>query len=368
MPLALARWRILQAIRSSPLPAARPSRPCLLSRSSTSAIQSQGMVKRKASDTIDLTEDDSWVPPRPAARPYSNASSSLASTSRSVPAPPPAKRQRKKNNVDVAASQEKRAARYRAKCPQNILDRLDRVISQRFFLIDRHRNGDELREEFSVLGSTGNVYTVIIDKTPSCNCPDATKGNHCKHILFVFLKVVQVTKDSGYWYQKALLTSELQNIFDHAPLAPNALANAHVREAYARATGKASTSAAAKQPEKKRVPGAEDDCPICYEKMHGAAAATLVWCEACGNALHKECFTQWAATARQKGQPVTCVFCRAKWVGAGGSASGGSRSYEGYVNLADVAGVSTDRDTSSYYHGPNRGKRHYGYVEYVDDY
>jgi hypothetical protein len=44
------------------------------------------------------------------------------------------------------------------------------MCGARFFMVDRRRNGDELREEFSVLGSTGNVYTVVIDKKPSCNC------------------------------------------------------------------------------------------------------------------------------------------------------------------------------------------------------
>ncbi|TFY60316.1 hypothetical protein EVJ58_g5233 [Rhodofomes roseus] len=314
------------------------------------------MPKRKA-ELLDLDAYDSWMPPRPA-RPYSHASPSYVSAS--VPATqsasaaaPPAKKQRKKANA--APPGEKRGAR--------------------FYMVDRQRNGDELKEEFSVLGSTGNVYTVIVDKTPSCNCPDATKGNHCKHILFIFLKVLQVTQASGYWYQKALLTSELQDVFSHAPLAPNALAHAHVREAYARATGKASSSsAAAKQSDKKRVPGPDDDCPICYENMHRAKENTLVWCEECGNGLHKECFTQWATTARSKAQLVTCVFCRARWVGAGagagagGSAAGGSSYAEGYVNLADVAGVNRVRDTSSYYQGPSRGKRHYGYVEYVDDF
>jgi len=28
---------------------------------------------------------------------------------------------------------------------------------RRIFMIDRHRNGEELREEFRILGSTGNV-------------------------------------------------------------------------------------------------------------------------------------------------------------------------------------------------------------------
>ena len=73
---------------------------------------------------------------------------------------------------------------------------------------------------------------------------------------------------------RGLLTSELQDIFDNAPLAPNALANPRVREAYARATGKASSSstAAARQATQKRTPGKDDDCPICYEGMHNAGA------------------------------------------------------------------------------------------------
>lgn len=35
-------------------------------------------------------------------------------------------------------------------------------------MVDRKRTGDELREEFSVLGSTGNVSTLLFDRsTPS---------------------------------------------------------------------------------------------------------------------------------------------------------------------------------------------------------
>jgi hypothetical protein len=42
------------------------------------------------------------------------------------------------------------------------------------------------------------------------------------------------------------------------------------------------------------MPEEGDDCPVCYDSMHGAGEATLVWCEGCGNALHKGCFTQCA--------------------------------------------------------------------------
>lgn len=79
----------------------------------------------------------------------------------------------------------------------------------------------------------------------------------------------------------------------HAPPAPNSVVNQRVRDAYARATGKATdASEESDSVKKRRAPGPEDDCPICYEGMHGADENTLIWCETCANAVHKECFTQ----------------------------------------------------------------------------
>ncbi|EJD02123.1 uncharacterized protein FOMMEDRAFT_157314 [Fomitiporia mediterranea MF3/22] len=54
-------------------------------------------------------------------------------------------------------SPEKRGAMMRSRPPKAIVERYQRVLSQRLFMIDRQRNGNELREEFSVLGSTGNA-------------------------------------------------------------------------------------------------------------------------------------------------------------------------------------------------------------------
>jgi len=262
--------------------------------------------------------------------------------------------------------EEKRLARYKPCCPQNITERVHRVMTQRFYMIERHKVDGQLKEEFKVLGSTGNVYTVIIDKLPSCDCPDAKKGNHCKHILFIFLKVLSVSLESTFYYQKALLSSELQTIFANAPIAPNSLMNNHVRVAYARATGgekegeEIESKAKETEQDQRRVPQEGDDCPICYEDMHEADIKTLTFCVECGNALHNECFTQWAKTK----QPVTCVYCRATWtatgVGAAGTSkgtSGGTHTQEGYLNLGSAAGLSPIRDTSTYHSGPRRGQR-----------
>ena len=92
---------------------------------------------------------------------------------------------------------------------------------------------------------------------------------------------------------RALLTSELEEIFANAPAAPNSLAHTHIREAYARATGKAvNTEASSSSGPKKRLPEPDDDCPVCYEGLHGVAEKLLSFCEACGNSLHKQCFDQ----------------------------------------------------------------------------
>ncbi|PFH45786.1 hypothetical protein AMATHDRAFT_157849 [Amanita thiersii Skay4041] len=281
------------------------------------------------------------------------------------PSASPSKGKKKAKDTD-AAPEEKRLAQFKPRCPQNIMDRVERVRQQRLFMIDRLRTENELSETFSVLGSTGNVYTVVIDKVPRCNCPDALKGNHCKHILFIFLKVLQVPESSPHWYQKALLSTEVEEIFAQAPLAPNSVAHSHVREAHARAisqyTGPSSQSV------KKRFPTKDDDCPICYENMHGIPENGLKFCDACGNALHDECWKQWQASSQRSGKAVTCVWCRAESSTNKRKKVAGVSSSDGYLNLAAVAGLSPVRDTSTYYHGPRRGYRNNNFWDYDDGY
>lgn len=107
-----------------------------------------------------------------------------AAGSSSQPAPTPARGKGKgagkgkgKNKDPDAPVPEKRQAIMKKKCPQNIMERLERVTTQRyvhlwfeyrcneidpltinrFFMVDRKRLNGQLREEFQVLGSTGNV-------------------------------------------------------------------------------------------------------------------------------------------------------------------------------------------------------------------
>ena len=94
---------------------------------------------------------------------------------------------RVKKNTD-ASEVEKRPGAFRKKPPQKYLERLERALSQRMFLLDRTSGQDEngyLMETFNLAGTTGNIYEVQISRTPRCSCPDAKKGNQCKHIIYV---------------------------------------------------------------------------------------------------------------------------------------------------------------------------------------
>ena len=113
-------------------------------------------------------------------------------------------------------------------------------------------------------------------------CPVASYPSHSTNI-------------SGDIITRALLTSELEVIFARAPPAPNDVASLRVRDAYAKARGKATEAESSNNPARK-LPGPEDDCAICYDGMHKVAEMDLSFCDTCGNALHKECFQQCKST------------------------------------------------------------------------
>lgn len=231
--------------------------------------------------------------------------------------------------------------RVRKQAPQKYTTIAYRATTQRMVVIDRRRpNNDDCphgkphcpMEEVDLAGSTGNIYTVRITHVPECTCPDfrINRNPQCKHILYVLLKVLKAPEPLHY--QAAFLTSELDEMFDHAGPLPTETVHAEDKDG-------------------KRKP-IEGDCPICCEELSQETEA-IVWCQAaCGNNLHKTCFDQWAAT---KGHDqVTCPYCRTQWQNEvdgsalKGMAKAGPKNKDGYVNVAAQVGMSTRRDYSSY--------------------
>lgn len=116
------------------------------------------------------------------------------------------------------------------KMQQSVKDRMHRAQCERLYLIERKQESDT-SAIFTVLGNTGNVYTVKISVLPSCDCPDYSSS--CKHILFVYLRILKINTASYILYQRALLEPELQDIFEANPMpTANVMASSRVMDAY----------------------------------------------------------------------------------------------------------------------------------------
>lgn len=229
-------------------------------------------------------------------------------------------------------TEQKRLRRFRPQPPQSFHDIYARATSQRFFVLSRHRSGPvgDQDETVELAGTTGNIYTVVIGRQPTCDCPHAEQGNQCKHVLYVMSRVLRAKWE--YVYQLALLSSELSEIFEKAGPVPSE-------------DGEDGGQSGSEE-DKNRKP-VEGDCPICYEELTKTEA--IVWCKAsCGQNIHKACLEMWAATKRQQGtDKVTCPYCRSMWQGDRDMVkkieTTGKVGAEGYRNVADQLGISTER-------------------------
>jgi hypothetical protein len=230
------------------------------------------------------------------------------------------------------------------------------------FLINR-RVVNDTRMECSVLGSVGNVYDVVIDRQPSCTCPDFEKSFNgpCKHLLFVMVRVLKQPLNSPFIYQSgtclcpslscvfllifrvALLSTELQQLIASAPPPPaDILVHASLSKilsdrllivAVCRLLllcvpvwRPSLRQRAVQQKRPRHLPqcnaahpmatGARYHhdlplvdthlwvffSPICYETLKEGA---LTYCEhGCGNNVHKQCMQAWADSRRAAGHPV----------------------------------------------------------------
>jgi hypothetical protein len=246
---------------------------------------------------------------------------------------------------------EKRLRRWRKHAPSAYREVRERALTQRMFVLDRQRDASDPEapsETISLAGTTGNIYTITIDKVPSCDCPHARKGNQCKHIVYVLSRVLRAPAELEY--QLAFISSELKDIFARAPPLPSETAENDGKDG-------------------NRKP-VEGECPICCNDFEPESSETIVYCKAaCGNNIHKDCFGQWAAT--RTGQAVTCPFCRTPWQGDEDQlkqvAKNGRKNADGYVNVASQLGLSGRRDYSTYNSYWVRGQARRGDIEWDED-
>ncbi|EIE26733.1 hypothetical protein COCSUDRAFT_59250 [Coccomyxa subellipsoidea C-169] len=249
--------------------------------------------------------------------------------------------------VDEAAASQSKKKRGSKK------DKKERS-GHRMFMLDRKTiaplgsEGGPI-EEFAVLGATANVYQVRVGRHPHCTCPDAVKGNLCKHYLYVMIRVLRLDQNDPLVWQRALLTSEANEVLSGAR-STNRVDGVMAAAAVCTAYKRAAVGSAGEEPEAASAPPAgrpiEGDCPICFDDLQpgGTTPATrVVTCDTCGNHAHEECFRKWTAQKKAAHQSVTCVYCRAPWPeppAAAGTDSGA------YINLKALSAEHRGVDTS----------------------
>lgn len=269
---------------------------------------------------------------------------------------------------------------HKKKSNQNVRDRIKRALNEKLFLIEKnvveaseeekaleraHKCEIEVpKQMFYVLGSTGNIYDVKIYFKPTCTCPDFAKGNLCKHILFVYLKVLKLSTTSDLIYQTSLLSTELVQILTSAT-DPTVLADKRVRDEFSKLMGTVTKDNDAPKAPQRPIEG---DCPICFDPM--CATDKVVFCKECGNNVHQVCWDKWSAA--KKGMQ-TCVYCRAPTqLTAKAPSTHQSQAVinEGYLNLSRLQpNISIQRGFEAEgYSTPRRSNRGRTGIDHYDEY
>ena len=276
----------------------------------------------------------------------------------------------KRRREEADSGVEQRPGRERT-MSRAVMDRVGRARAQRLFLVQRRDvsrgpagvggaastgpgatpagGEDKWHAVFAVFGTTGNVYECHVCANPSCTCPDFTGdlrtnsssrkggGHICKHLLWVYMRVLGVQRDDPVLCQVALLQSELAAMLAAPSRAQRAsLATASVRDAYLAATGttrgteELAPAPVTRQPIMAQPPdnGDGDDadpvtCPVCFDPLEDPAdaaagsretdlSAKVWWCRGgCGGNVHSACMRRWMA---KSGMAPACPLCRATWV------------------------------------------------------
>ncbi|KAK9079574.1 hypothetical protein SSX86_001247 [Deinandra increscens subsp. villosa] len=225
--------------------------------------------------------------------------------------------------------------------PEPLTERVLRALEHRLRLLHRTNS------DFFILGATGNVYTVTLSATPSCTCPDRTRP--CKHILFVYIRVLSVSLDDPCVWGNTLDPTHLTRLLS-APVSLETVAGVSIRQRFQEMyLHRAATQRDGKPPPIQAAEGTT--CPVCLEEM-GGEERKLVACATCKNPIHEDCLLAWKRSSRRRS--TSCVICRARWRDRA--------EQERYINLS--AYVSGDEENIS--HDPNGGGEDYCGVNLIN--
>lgn len=180
-----------------------------------------------------------------------------------------------------------------------------RGLNQRLYLVESIDRTTNMEKEYVIMGSTGNVYNVVIKNEPICTCPDyKQRKNRCKHIYFVLIKIMNVKEPDMELYDN----DELKKMFKRIPQITNFLkVSDDIKKSYDKLKNKKITQK-----------DLNDSCPICLDDLSNGEK--LITCRySCGRHVHELCFQMYNKNKENK----ECLYCKH------------SLDLDTYINLAN---------------------------------
>ncbi len=174
--------------------------------------------------------------------------------------------------------------------------RKNRGLTQKLFLIETIQSNNNFEREFVIMGSTCNVYNVVIKNNPSCTCPDHKLNNRrCKHIYFVLIKIMCVTDVDKICFSN----DDLSNMFSNMRCIPGSVQiSEDLKQLYNNIKNKSHCI------EK----DLNDCCPICLDELENGE--DILTCKySCGRHIHSYCFE----LINKNKTDIRCIYCKQLW-------------------------------------------------------
>ncbi|XP_045158733.2 mitogen-activated protein kinase kinase kinase 1-like [Mercenaria mercenaria] len=187
--------------------------------------------------------------------------------------------------------------------------RVERVRRARLYLLQQMGPNS-----FLIVGDSPEHKFKVIIGPQTCSCG---KGPHCVHVLFVMLRVFQVSESDPCLWSKQLKNYEVETLFR----AYNEKRTLKIEAQKLRRSFRPSPNTSrVPSPEETVAPSEsdagsvreeDDTCPICLLEM--LEGESLLKCDGCQNKLHHHCITVWFEECKRQNESLICPLCRTRW-------------------------------------------------------
>jgi hypothetical protein len=170
--------------------------------------------------------------------------------------------------------------------------RLQKASTDKLFYIDSETS--EKSKLYKIMGSTGNIYDVVLTNSVTCNCPDFKyRHKRCKHIFFVMIKLLKLTDVNKDNYTD----KEIKELINRKDITTGHVLNSELMVRYKKLKG-------GKVEIIECEPQTDDVCPVCLDDILNGEE--YIHCRfSCGKCVHRECYDNWMIKRPEK----NCIFC-----------------------------------------------------------